>query len=332
MATNNEILVIAELSANYEPKKATFEMLSKAAELQQASGGTVAVLAMAPDPASLAQRLGEYGANKLYAATGEHWAKEVAGSAVDAIEAAIRESNPRLALAVASINSRDLAGRLAVRSGMGVLWDVSDIKEEGGKLVFSGPIWGGSYMVNSSFTRDEPAIVLIKPNSLTATRRQGAPAAEVIPLNIERKTKGATVTDSVQEAGAGVSLEEASTIVSGGRGLGGPENFKLLEDLAEVLGAAVGASRPVVDAGWRPYRQQVGQTGKTVKPKLYIAVGISGEIQHKVGMQTSETIIAINKDPDAPIFGFADLGVVGDLFKIVPALTEELKRRKGISG
>lgn len=332
MATNNEILVIADLTPNYEPKKVTFELLSKAAELQQAGGGSVAVLVMAPDPAGLAQKLGEYGANKLYAASGDHWNKEVAGGAADAVEVAINVSNPRLVLAVASINSRDLAGRLAIRLGSGVLWDVTDVKDEGGKLIFSGPIWGGSYAVSSSFTHDGNAIALVKPNSLTATKREGAAAAEVVPLNVERKTKGATITDSVQEASAGVSLEEAATIVSGGRGMGGPENFKLIEDLAAVLGAAVGASRPVVDAGWRPYRQQVGQTGKTVKPKLYIAVGISGEIQHKVGMQTSETIIAINKDPDAPIFGFADLGIVGDLFKIVPALTEEIKRRKGIAG
>ncbi len=332
MATNNEILVIAELGTDYQPKKATFELISKAAELQQANGGSVGVLVMAPEPASLAQKLGEYGANKLYAASGDNWNKEVTGAAVDAVEAAIKASNPRLVLAVASINNRDLAGRLAVRLGSGVLWDVNDVKDEGGKLIFSGPIWGGSYTVSSSFTHEGTAIALVKPNSLTATKRDGASAAEVVPLNVERKTKGATITDSVQEAGAGVSLEEASTIVSGGRGMGGPENFKLIEDLAAVLGAAVGASRPVVDAGWRPYRQQVGQTGKTVKPKLYIAVGISGEIQHKVGMQTSETIIAINKDPDAPIFGFADLGVVGDLFKIVPALTEEIKRRKGIAG
>lgn len=331
MPSNNEILVIAELAPDYQPKKVTLEMLSKAAELQQASGGTVGVLVMSPNPADMAARLGEYGANKLYAAAGDNWAKEVAGSTVDAVEAAIQATNPRLIMAAASINSRDLGGRLTVRHNLGVLWDVTEIKDEGGKLTFTAPIWGGSYTVSSSFTHDGLALALVKPNNFSATKRDGAAAAEVVNLNVERKTKGASVTESVQEAGSGPGLEEAWAIVSGGRGLGGPENFKLVEDLAAVLGAAVGASRPVVDAGWRPYRQQVGQTGKTVKPRLYIAVGISGEIQHKVGMQTSETIVAINKDPDAPIFGFADLGVVGDLFKIVPALTEELRRRKGVS-
>ncbi len=332
MASNNEILVVAELTQEYQPKKVTFELLSEAKRL--AGGGTVGILVLAPDPTSMAAKLAEYGATKLYAAAGNDWAKEVAGSATDAVEAAIKAANPKLVLMASGVNGRDVAGRLAARLGLGVLWDATATAEgeSSNGITFNVPIWGGTYTVNSGFTRDEAVLALCKPGSFDLARSEGAAPAEVVNLNVERKTPSALIVQSVQEEGVGVSLEEASTVVSGGRGLGKPENFALVEDLAKVLGAAVGTTRAVVDEGWRPYNQQIGQTGKTIKPKLYLAVGISGAIQHKVGMQTSETIVAINKDADAPIFEFADLGVVGDLFKILPALTEELKRRKGIAG
>jgi len=222
-----------------------------------------------------------------------------------------------------------LAARLAARLDSGLVSSVVDLAIHEGHIDAEESIFGGNIVTTVEVKDSSVAVFLIRPNAFTPEER---------PRNVTRTTLDFTPSDAAQrvrvletstEEGAPLALEEAGVIVSGGRGLGGPEPFGLLEELARELGGAVGASRAAVDAGWIPYSHQVGQTGRTVKPQLYIAVGISGAVQHRVGMQTADTIIAINKDADAPIFALADLAVVGDLFAIIPALTEEVRKRKG---
>ncbi len=225
---------------------------------------------------------------------------------------------------------RDVAGRVAARLGCGLIANAVEVGAKDGAITAIKPAFGGALQVTSSFVGEGPHLLVARPNAFIARSLGSQAEVEEIPASLDERALLARVIEQVAGSAATVSLEEAQIIVSGGRGLGGPENFRLIQDLAEVLGAQVGASRAAVDAGWIPYAHQVGQTGKTVKPALYIACGISGAIQHKVGMQTSGLIVAINKNPDAPIFQFADLGVVGDLFHVVPQLIQEVKKRKGL--
>jgi electron transfer flavoprotein alpha subunit len=222
---------------------------------------------------------------------------------------------------------RDLAPRVAARLGVGLAADCTAIEAEGGKLVATRPVYAGKAVQKVAFPKT-PAIVSLRPKVFAALAGDGRAAATVEALNVEfdpAKAR-AQVVKVVASAAGKADLTEAEIIVSGGRGLKGPENFAMIEALAEALGATVGASRAVVDAGWRPHSDQVGQTGKTVSPKLYVAVAISGAIQHLAGMSSSRCIVAINKDPEAPIFKVADYGLVGDAFEVVPALTEAVKR------
>ena len=221
---------------------------------------------------------------------------------------------------------KDVAAGLAVRLGAGLNGDITDLAATGDTLRATRPVFGGQNLVDSEWTTSV-GIGLVRPNSFKAETNGGSASVETLTPTFSAHSTAVTVTGSRPAAEGKIGLEEASTIVSGGRGLGAPENFSVVEALAKELGAAVGASRAAVDAGWYPHPNQVGQTGKTVSPNLYVACGISGAIQHKVGMQTSDVIVAINKDGDAPIFGFADFGVVGDLFDIVPKLTELVKAR-----
>jgi electron transfer flavoprotein alpha subunit len=224
-------------------------------------------------------------------------------------------------------DSREVAGRLAARLGVGLISNAQDV-EAGSEVTAKVPYFGGARIATMKALQ-KPAIVLMRPKSVEPSEVGGDPQVEKIEATIAEGSKRARIVDRVQEAGEKVKLEEAKVVISGGRGLGGPENFPILEQLADALGAAVGASRAVVDAGWVPYSMQVGQTGKTVSPSVYIAVGISGAMQHTVGMKSSKVIIAINKDAEAPIMKIADLGVVGDALKIVPKLTEAVKAKKG---
>ncbi|MDH3752439.1 MAG: electron transfer flavoprotein subunit alpha/FixB family protein [Acidimicrobiia bacterium] len=282
----------------------------------------------AGDGDAVAAELGAHGASTVHA-TGD-LAGGLAGPALSsAIAAAIAAgSSPSAVFFGTSQDGRDVAGRLSVKLDAPVITNVVDLDDDGGALVGSEPVFGGTINVRTRFTTDKTGIVLIRPKSFTAEPSGGGPAA-VAPLAVPDlgATGGARVVNRHVEESEGPKLDEASIVVSGGRGLGEAEKYSMIEDLAKALGGAVGASRAIVDAGWVPYSYQVGQTGKVVKPDVYIAAGISGATQHMVGMKGSKTIIAVNKDPEAPIFGIADLGVVGDVHKVLPKLLEALAAR-----
>jgi electron transfer flavoprotein alpha subunit len=277
--------------------------------------------------ASFAAIAGDYGANTLYDVG------DLAGAlpgvpVASAIEALIeRESAPDAILIPTSYDGRDVAGRLSARLDRPVLTNVTGLRDEGG-LVTEHPVFGGSLTVNAKFTSDGPGIVVVRAKSFAAEPAGGAAASVVAAAPGEQgTTAGAKIVTSHVEERTGPKLEDATVVVSGGRGLGDASAYALIEEIAKLLHGAAGASRAIVDAGWVPYSHQVGQTGKTVKPLVYVACGISGATQHMVGMKGSKNIVAINKDPDAPIFQIADLGIVGDVHKVLPALIDALKAR-----
>jgi electron transfer flavoprotein alpha subunit len=302
-------------------RKVTAQMLTKAREL-----GEPAAVFVGEGLRPATEALGRYGAQTVYAATGEGWTNQLTGPLVDALEAAADRAEPAAVLAAATPGGKDAAVRLAARKGWGVLADVVDLD---GDLLATQNVFGGATIVHSRVGVGTP-VLTIKPNAFPVEESPTEP--RVVDLELTRQAGPAEVRMTehvVEERGGRPDVAEAEIIVSGGRGLQDPSNFALVEALADSLGAAVGASRAAVDAGWYPHQHQVGQTGKTVSPQLYVAVGISGAIQHRAGMQTSKTIVAINKDAEAPIFSISDFGVVGDLFKVVPKLTEEVTKRKG---
>jgi len=274
-------------------------------------------------------RLAAAGAGTAYVAQSDDLDGFLLQPQIETLAALIQEKEPAVVLFGSDALGKDLASGVAARIGAGVLADVVDLAVDGDRLVATMAVFGGA-MVTRCRLRGVPQIVCVKPNAFVAQDAPGDLAEVPVPVSVSEGAKRARIVERVQNEGGGrPAVEEAAIIVSGGRGLGGPEHFRVVEELADSLGAAVGASRAAVDAGWYPHQNQVGQTGKTVSPQLYVAVGISGAIQHRAGMQTSKTIVAVNKDADAPIFQLADFGVVGDLFKVIPALTEEIKRRKG---
>jgi electron transfer flavoprotein alpha subunit len=320
-----KIWVFAEVAGG-KPAPVALELLTKARSL----AGTVEAVAFAPDAAEAATDLGAHGATTLFAGTDPLWGELLLGGpAAAALATLIAEHKPDLILFGMTYNSRDVAGRLAARLGVPVIANGLDISDTDGITVHSS-VFGATLNVATRFEAGAPAVAIIRPKSFAA-EPSGGGAAAVIPVTspIDDKYKTARVTDRVADVAVGPKLEEAPIVISGGRGLGDPKNFELLEQLAAVLGnAAVGASRAVVDAGWVPYAMQVGQTGKTVKPAVYLAFGISGAMQHTVGMKGAKAIVAVNRDENAPIFKLADLGVVGDALKVLPALVEELQRRR----
>jgi electron transfer flavoprotein alpha subunit len=314
------ILVLVEHEAG-NLKKVTAQMLTKAREL-----GEPAAVLVGEGSAAATEALARYGAKTVYTATGEGWTNQLTLPLVDALEAAADRAEPAAVLVAATPGGKDAAVRLAARKGWGVLADVVDLD---GDLVATQNVFGGATIVHSRVTAGTP-VLTIKPNAFPVEESPTEP--EVVDLGLVRQAGPAEVRMTehvVEERGGRPDVAEAEIVVSGGRGLQDPSNFALVEALADALGAAVGASRAAVDAGWYPHQHQVGQTGKTVSPQLYVAVGISGAIQHRAGMQTSKTIVAINKDAEAPIFSISDFGVVGDLFKVAPRLTEEVVKRKG---
>ncbi len=324
-----DILVIAEARGD-RLAGVTLESITHGRGLAAAVGGTLSVLVAGADTAPLVAQAARYGATRVYTVDSPELAAYRSGPLTDAVAAAVEAAQPAAVLFSASPEGRDVAAACAARLDAGFLVDATGLEAADGGFVATHPCFGGSVLAQMQVTAG-PTIVAIRPSSFA---REEAPAEpEVVPLSVDFGPAGllARVVDVVCENAGIVSLEEAPVIVSGGRGVGSAEGFAVIQELADVLGAAVGASRAVVDAGWKHHQFQVGQTGKTVSPSLYIACGISGSIQHRAGMQSSQHIVAINKDPEAPIFSIADFGVVGDLFTVVPALTEEIRRRKAAS-
>ncbi|MDA4110396.1 electron transfer flavoprotein subunit alpha/FixB family protein [Mycolicibacterium holsaticum] len=316
-----EVLVLVE-HAEGAPKKVTAELITAARALGEPS----AVVVGKPGTAEpLVESLKEAGAAKIYTAESDEAENYLITPYVDVLASLVESAGPAAVLLAASADGKEIAGRLAARTGAGVLTDVVEVKE-GGKAVHS--IFGGAYTVEAEAT-GELAVITVRPGSVEAAPSAGA--GEVVSVEVPGQAENATKITKREPAVAGdrPELTEATVVVSGGRGVGSAENFTVVEELADALGGAVGASRAAVDSGYYPGQFQVGQTGKTVSPQLYIALGISGAIQHRAGMQTSKTIIAVNKDEEAPIFEIADLGIVGDLFKVTPQLTEAVKARKG---
>jgi electron transfer flavoprotein alpha subunit len=319
-----EVLVLAAHDGE-SVKKVTLELLTVARRL-----GEPAVVWLGSGAEAGRERLAEFGAAKVYVADGEQVTDYVVAPAAEVLAALVAQATPAAVLVPATAEGKEIAGRLAVKIGSGVLTDAVDLAPagDGSGPVAEQSIFGGAIIVKSRVTVGTP-IVAVRPNAVSPEASPGAAALEPVTVELSDAAKGAHITERViAERSDRPELTEASIVVSGGRGVGNAENFALIEGLADRLGAAVGASRAATDAGWYPHQFQVGQTGKTVSPQLYLAVGISGAIQHRAGMQTSKTIMVINKDPEAPIFELADFGVVGDLFKVVPQLTEEIDRRQ----
>ena len=301
--------------------------VSEAAKLAKEIGGEAGVLVLGGDDLTddLCATLGKYGATKVYRAKGD---EGLGAPVVDAMAKVITDEGYSYALFGGGLLGFEIGAGLTARLNAGVTMEVTAVKAQDGKLVAERPILQDSAIVDVDYV-SEPGIIIGRLNAFDAVEGDGT--AEVVDVEVEyqeHSTK-ATMKQRGEQRGADVNIEDAELLVAGGRGLGKAEGFEQCEALAEALGGAVAATRAVVDAGWYPYAAQIGQTGKTVAPKLYLAAGISGAIQHKVGMQSSENIVAINKDPNAPIFEFSDLGIVGDLNKILPKLTEAVKAKKG---
>jgi electron transfer flavoprotein alpha subunit len=300
-------------------KKASREALTIGRKLAEQTGGDVVAFA---DDAAVAEEAGRFGAKKLYAASAGGYNTEMYAGA---LEQACKETQPAVLLLGGTSNGRDLAPRLAARLDVGVASDVDRLEWTDGKLRARRPVYSGKAFATVDVT-GTPAIATTRPNAFPA-QESGGGAAEVANVSATGDAKAKVVETKVPEAGE-LSIAEADIIVSGGRGLKEATNFSYIRDLAHAIGGAVGASRATVDAGWIDHQHQVGQTGRVVSPNLYIAAGVSGAIQHLAGMSSSKHIVAINKDPEAPIFRIADLGIVGDLFTILPVLTEEVKKAK----
>jgi electron transfer flavoprotein alpha subunit len=301
------------------------EALGEATRLAATLGGpVVAVCPAAADPGLAA--LGEAGAARVLFARHADFGRYDADGYTRAVAAAVEVVRPAAVLFAGSSMGKDLAPRVAARLGAGLASDCTALAFEGGRLVATRPVFAGKANQRVAF-QAQPAVATLRPKLFSPASTPGASAVvEPLAFAWEPAPGRARVVDVVASAGGKADLTESEVIVSGGRGLKGPEHFALIEALADALGASVGASRAVVDAGWRPHAEQVGQTGKTVSPKLYVAVGISGAIQHLAGMSSSRCIVAINKDPEAPIFKVCDYGIVGDAFEVVPALTEAVKQ------
>jgi electron transfer flavoprotein alpha subunit len=317
-----EILVLAEHDGE-TVKKVTCELLTLARQFGEPSAVWIGAGAEGGR-----ERLAEFGAAKVYVADGDGIEDYVVAPIAEVLAGLVARQSPAAVFVAATPEGKEVAGRLAVKTGSGVITDAVGLTpDDDGGLVAEQSIFGGAIIVQSRVRTGTP-IVAVRPNSVAAEPAPGVAEIEPAGVELTDAARAVKVTERViAERGERPELTEAAIVVSGGRGVGNAENFALIEKLADSLGAAVGASRAATDAGWYPHQFQVGQTGKTVSPQLYLAVGISGAIQHRAGMQTAKTIMVINKDPEAPIFELADFGVVGDLFQVVPQLTAEVERR-----
>jgi electron transfer flavoprotein alpha subunit len=318
----SEVLVLVD-QVDGAVKKVTLELLTAARALGEPSAVVVGTPGTA---AKLKESLAAYGAAKVYVAESDEAASYLVTPKVDALEALVAKASPAAVLVAATAEGKEVSGRLAARLGSGLLYDVVGVNSDG---TVDQSVFGGAFAVKSKSAKGTP-IISVRPGGVEAEESEGAAAEEAVELPAIDPAKSAKITGVEPIVGGDrPELTEASIVVSGGRGVGSSEKFDVIEKLADSLGAAVGASRAAVDSGYYPAQFQVGQTGKTVSPQLYVALGISGAIQHRAGMQTSKTIVAINKDAEAPIFEIADFGVVGDLFNVAPQLTEAVAKRKG---
>ena len=319
----NNVLVIAE-QRDGVLKKVAFEMLGVGAELAAALGGDVEAALLGTGLSDLANTLAQYGATKVYVADDDSLATYSAEGYTDTLAAFLGKLEPAVILVGATAMGRDLAPRLAARLGVGMASDCVALEIDGGRLVATRPIFAGKALARVKLNGD-PQMATVRPNVLPVPELDAGATATVEPVSAVTDNVRAVVVDIVGAGEGEIDVAEAEIIVSGGRGVGGPEGFAPVRDLAKTLSAALGASRAAVDAGWIEHAHQVGQTGKTVTPNLYIACGISGAIQHLAGMKTSKVIVAVNKDPEAPIFKVANYGIVGDLFEVVPLLDNEFQ-------
>jgi electron transfer flavoprotein alpha subunit len=311
-----------------EIRKITYEIVSEGRRLADALGQELTVILLGSDIKGTAAELGQYGADKVLVADDSRLEPYTTDAYVSVISELVKANDPQILILGASVQGKDLAARLAARLDVGMAQDCTVFDVEDGNLVATRPIYAGKAYAKVTFENSLPQMAAARPKVMSISEPDTSRSAEVVDASFtlddgDLKTK---VVDVAEDESGKVDLTEADKIVSGGRGMKGPENYNILEELADVLGASVGASRSAVDAGWRPHSDQVGQTGKVVSPNLYVACRISGAIQHLAGMSTSKVIVAINKDEDAPIFQKADYGVVADLFDVVPALTVEVKK------
>jgi len=314
-----EVLVLVE-HVDGAPKKVTLELLTLARSL-----GEPAAVFVGNGADNAKDKLAEYGATKIYVAGDAELDSYLVAPKAEVLAQVVQQSSPAAVLIPSSPEGKEIAGRLAVKLDSGVITDAVGVTDG---FVATQSIFGGAFNVQSKVSKGTP-IITVRPNSTAPEPSPAQPTEEQVSVTLSDTAKKAKVLDRVTEKKGGrPELTEAAIVVSGGRGLGDGKNFDIIEKLADTLGAAVGASRAATDAGWYPHTNQVGQTGKTVSPQLYMAIGISGAIQHRAGMQTSKTIVAINKDPEAPIFELVDFGIVGDLFNVVPQVTDEIEKRK----
>jgi electron transfer flavoprotein alpha subunit len=320
--------VVGEVTADGGLARISTEVATLARSLSEAGGGDLTGIVVAADPAAAAADLATYVPRVLAVTEPVLSDRPWAMVAAERIAALVDADGADFVLVGAGPDGRDVAGALAALTGRGVLANATASTWSDGGPTVDMSVFGGKLTTTSAFTGGT-GIVTVRPNVVTAVPASSSGSVETVVPPVELTQPSVKVVDRVSEAGVAAPIEEARIVVAGGRGVGGPEGFRVVEELAEALGGAVGATRAAVDAGWIPYAQQIGQTGKIVKPQLYLALGISGAIQHKVGMQTAETIVAVNRDPDAPIAEFADLAIIGDLFEIAPALLAELRARTG---
>jgi electron transfer flavoprotein alpha subunit len=318
-----EILVVVD-HADGAVKKPTYEMLTLAARLGEPSAVFIGPTQRGGE---VADSVKKYGARKVYVVDDEGLRGYLVAPRAEALQQLMERTSPGAVLIVSSAEGKEIAGRLAVKTASGLITDAVDVEAGDGGPQTTQSVFAGSYTVKAKVTHGTP-IITVKPNSAAPQEADGAGKVEEVSVTISESAKGARIVASQPRKATGrPELTEAAIVVSGGRGTGG--RFEPVEELADALGAAVGASRAAVDSGWKPHSYQIGQTGKTVSPQLYVAAGISGAIQHRAGMQTSKTIVAVNKDEEAPIFELVDFGVVGDLHAVLPAVTEEVRQRKG---
>jgi electron transfer flavoprotein alpha subunit len=321
------VMTIAE-QRDGEIRKISYEIVSEGRRLADALGQNVTTLLLGSNIKDKAATFGHYGADKVLVADDPRLETYTTDAYAAVIAELVKANDPAILLLGASVQGKDLAARLSARLGVGMAQDCTAFSIEDGNLVAIRPIYAGKAYAKVTFNESWPQMAAARPNVMAMNEPDTSRSAEVedASFSLDDSLLKTKVVDVAKDQSGKVDLTEAEKIVSGGRGMKGPEHYEILEALADVIGASVGASRSAVDAGWRPHTDQVGQTGKVVSPNLYIACGISGAIQHLAGMSTSKVIVAINKDPDAPIFQRADYGVVEDLFKVVPALTEEAKK------